>query len=136
MRANVPSEVCSYSYAGMGYANPHAPTSINGVTHTYDNNGNLTNAHSTDLGYNYTNTNKYALKIQTVGRTTTLSDVQGWINTAKQNDTWLILMFHQIDSNPINTLGVTSAFLQSIADYIDTADIDVVTVEDGVGLME
>ena len=30
------------SYVGMSYANPHAPTSENGVTYTYDNNGNLT----------------------------------------------------------------------------------------------
>ena len=34
----------SYSYAGTNYANPHAATTINGVTQTYDNNGNLANA--------------------------------------------------------------------------------------------
>jgi len=28
-------------YAGIDYANPHAATTINGVTYTYDNNGNL-----------------------------------------------------------------------------------------------
>jgi RHS repeat-associated protein len=36
------SDIGDYTYAGTGYANPHAPTTINGVTHTYDNNGNLT----------------------------------------------------------------------------------------------
>ncbi|OGG44149.1 hypothetical protein A2841_00385 [Candidatus Kaiserbacteria bacterium RIFCSPHIGHO2_01_FULL_48_10] len=36
------SDVGVYTYAETGYANPHAPTTINGVTHAYDNNGNLT----------------------------------------------------------------------------------------------
>lgn len=32
----------TYTYAGTNYANPHAATSINGVTYTYDNDGNVT----------------------------------------------------------------------------------------------
>ena len=35
-------DIGSYSYAGMGYANPHAVTSVGGTTYTYDNNGNVT----------------------------------------------------------------------------------------------
>ncbi len=38
------SNVGTYSYggsSGSSYANPHAPTSINGVTYAYDKNGNL-----------------------------------------------------------------------------------------------
>ncbi len=34
--------VGSYTYAGTSYANPHAATSINSVTNTYDASGNLT----------------------------------------------------------------------------------------------
>ena len=45
MRAIVAPEAGSYSYAGTGYANPHAVTQIaNGVsttTYSYDQNGNL-----------------------------------------------------------------------------------------------
>src|SRR5271165_4905385 len=45
MRAIVAPEEGSYSYAGTGYANPHAVTQIaNGLsttTYAYDNNGNL-----------------------------------------------------------------------------------------------
>jgi YD repeat-containing protein len=45
MRAIVPVDERSYSYAGIGYANPHAVTQIaNGqstTTYSYDNNGNL-----------------------------------------------------------------------------------------------
>jgi RHS repeat-associated protein len=45
----------SYSYAGTSYANPHAATSIGGVTHTYDNNGNLTNDGTWTHTWNYRN---------------------------------------------------------------------------------
>lgn len=49
------SDMGAYTYAGTNYANPHAPTSINGVTHTYDNNGNLTSAGSWTHTYDYKN---------------------------------------------------------------------------------
>ena len=53
----------TYTYAGTGYANPHAVTSIgNGVstaTYAYDNDGNLTSAGNgtatTTYGYDYAN---------------------------------------------------------------------------------
>ena len=47
------SDVGSYTYAGTNYANPHAPTTINGVTYAYDNNGNLTTAGSNTYTWNY-----------------------------------------------------------------------------------
>ena len=45
----------SYTYAETGYANPHAATSINGVTYTYDNNGNITGTGSWTYGWDYQN---------------------------------------------------------------------------------
>ena len=46
MRVTVPPDEGSYSYAGIGYANPHAVSQIaNGLsttTYSYDQNGNLT----------------------------------------------------------------------------------------------
>jgi RHS repeat-associated protein len=49
------SDVGSYTYAGTGNANPHAPTTINGVTYTYDNNGNLTAAGAQKYTWDYRN---------------------------------------------------------------------------------
>jgi peptidoglycan/xylan/chitin deacetylase (PgdA/CDA1 family) len=94
------------------------------------------NARSTDIGFNYPNTNKYALKIQQVDRNTTLSDIQNWVQTAKQDKTWLILMFHQIDDVSAHSLGVTSELLEDIAEYVASDGINTVTVGEGVGLME
>jgi RHS repeat-associated protein len=55
MCAIVPWDVGSYSYAGMGYANPHAVTSVGGTTYTYDNNGNVTAIGSLDYTWDWRN---------------------------------------------------------------------------------
>ena len=55
MRATVSPDVGSYSYAGMGYANPHAVTSVGGTSHTYDNNGNVTAIGSLDYTWDWRN---------------------------------------------------------------------------------
>ncbi len=45
----------AYAYAETNYVNPHAPTTINGTSLGYDDNGNLT-SYGTDLyGWNYRN---------------------------------------------------------------------------------
>lgn len=45
----------SYTYAETGYANPHAPTTINGVTLSYDNNGNVATYAPWTYGWDYRN---------------------------------------------------------------------------------
>ncbi len=102
---------------------------------------NLTSAHygnarSTDEGFNYTNTNKYALKIQTVDRNTTLADIEEWVDTARTDKTWLILMFHQIDELTHHTLGISPDLLEDIVTSIANDGIRTVTVTEGVGEME
>ena len=61
------SDVGNYSYAGTNNANPHAATSINSVTHSYDNNGNLTG----DGTWTYTWDHKNRLATAGNGSTTT-----------------------------------------------------------------
>ena len=51
----MPRDVGSYSYAGTGYANPHAVTSVGGTTYTYDNNGNVTAIGSLDYTWDWRN---------------------------------------------------------------------------------
>ena len=55
MRAKLPYDAGSYSYAGMDYANPHAVTSVGGTTYTYDNNGNVTAIGSLDYTWDWRN---------------------------------------------------------------------------------
>jgi len=92
-------------------------------------------ARSVDRGFNMKNTDKYALKIQQMDRTTTMTDIQSWVTQAVADKSWLVLMFHQEDDNPAHDLGVTVEFLQQIVDYVKTADVDVVTVQQGVAQM-
>jgi len=55
MLAILPRVLGSYSYAGVGYANPHAVTSVGGTTYTYDNNGNVTSIGSLDYTWDWRN---------------------------------------------------------------------------------
>ncbi|MFA4873694.1 MAG: RHS repeat-associated core domain-containing protein, partial [Patescibacteria group bacterium] len=49
------SDIGNYLYQGTNYANPHAATSVGGVTYTYDNNGNLTSDSTWTHSWNYAN---------------------------------------------------------------------------------
>jgi peptidoglycan/xylan/chitin deacetylase (PgdA/CDA1 family) len=54
-----------------------------------------------DTGYNgKTDTDMYRLRVQNIANTTTPAEVQGWINEAIRTNTWLIIVYHQIDSAP------------------------------------
>ena len=55
---------------------------------------------TTDEGYNSKdNFNAYRLRVQNMAPTTTLAQFQGWINKAKADHTWLILIYHVINPN-------------------------------------
>ncbi len=49
------SDVGNYTYAGTNYANPHAATTINGTTYSYDQAGNLTSAGTNTYTWDYAN---------------------------------------------------------------------------------
>ncbi len=55
---------------------------------------------STDVGYNSKDSfDTHNLKVQDVSVTTTSAQVDGWLDKAKTERTWLILVFHQIDNS-------------------------------------
>jgi peptidoglycan/xylan/chitin deacetylase (PgdA/CDA1 family) len=107
----------------------------NASVKTMAKNAGFLAARSVDRGFNTKSADKYALKIQQMDRTTTMSDVQNWVSSAAADKHWLILMFHQEDGNPNHELGVTPGFLKQAADYVKTANVDVVTVAEGVSRM-
>jgi peptidoglycan/xylan/chitin deacetylase (PgdA/CDA1 family) len=90
-----------------------------------------------DIGYNYKNTNKYALKVQIVDASTTPSQVEAWVNSAEIDKSWLILVFHQIDnpaalaSNNENG-GTTPEVFKTILDYIRSRPVQIRTINDVV----
>ena len=64
---------------------------------------------STDPGYNAKNNfDSSHLMVQNLDDTTTLAEVQSWISEAQATNTWLILVYHQID--PSSTAGLYNTY--------------------------
>ncbi|HVQ43988.1 MAG TPA: polysaccharide deacetylase family protein [Candidatus Saccharimonadia bacterium] len=56
---------------------------------------------STDEGYNSADdTDLYRLRVQNMTNLTTPAEFQGWIDQAARDKTWLIIVFHQVSTNP------------------------------------
>jgi len=96
-------------------------------------------ARTVDIGYNRTNSDKLALKSQTIDSDTTLSTVQGWVETAIANNLWLILTFHQVDNPALTssngeTGGITIQAFNAIMDYLQgqKANVNFKTVRDAL----
>lgn len=87
-------------------------------------------------GVNGKNTDKFALFAKSVNADTTIAQVQAWIDEAKANRSWLVLVFHDI-SDDLNgsPYGATPATLQAIVSYLASQDVPVKTIAEGVNMM-
>lgn len=84
---------------------------------------------STDIGYNSKdNFNVYNIRTQVVLSTTSVSDVNGWIQTAIQDRVWLVLVFHQVDTSG-NQYSITPANLDAILASINSKGLPVETIQ-------
>lgn len=88
-------------------------------------------ARTVNDGTNTGATDHFALMHHEVDLDTTVADVQGWINTAVQTKTWLILTFHQID-NSGEFYSATPSTLQQIVNLVSSSGLTPVTVAQGV----
>jgi peptidoglycan/xylan/chitin deacetylase (PgdA/CDA1 family) len=96
-------------------------------------------ARTVDVGYNTALTDKFALKSQSLVKTTPFSDVKSWIDTAIANKLWLIITFHDVDNQATldafgETYGTTPQIMQQIADYLNSqsANVQVLSVHDAL----
>lgn len=79
-----------------------------------------------DAGYNSKdNFDIYRLKVQNILITTTASEVEQWVSQSKQDKTWLILVYHRIDTENLGTYDTTPQALQSHLQKISSAGIAV-----------
>ncbi len=83
-------------------------------------------------GFNDRATDRYALRIQQVDRETPVEDMMEWIDQAEKDNLWLILMFHQISDDTSDGLGVTEEDFIALIEHSKEADVDIVTVAEGV----
>lgn len=125
------SPVLSFAYP---YGNNNSDTQQIAKTAGY------TSARGVIDGYNGKNANKYNLFSKSVNADTTLADIEGWINKAFADHSWLILAFHQIEPNiterPEFAYGTTPDMLTNIVNYLKVNNLPVVTVKDGVSMMD
>ncbi len=97
----------------------------------------FTSARGLVPGFNGTNSDPFALQSESVNASTSVSQFTAWIDQAKANKTWLILVFHSIDSNLVGSpYGATPATLQAIVDYMNTNNVPVYTVSQGLSFMQ
>ncbi len=92
-------------------------------------------ARSTIDGFNFKNTDKFELQDERVLRTTTVSQVQSWIDQALADHSWLIIELHQTLDSSNDLYSNNVAMIQAIADYITKTGIKVISVPEGVAMM-
>lgn len=103
-------------------------------------NAGFTSGRGVLIGHNGKDTNKLALFSRSVNADTKLSDIQGWIDQAVADRTWLILTMHQIlpadTTNPELIYATTPETLTEIVNYLKAKNVLVHTVRDGIALMD
>lgn len=87
---------------------------------------------SVDEGYNSKdNLNVYNLRVQNILDTTSASQVAAWIAQAKMDNTWLILVYHRVASNPGPYDSYTTVFAEH-AKAISASGVAVRTYNDAL----
>jgi LPXTG-motif cell wall-anchored protein len=96
-------------------------------------------ARTVEQGYNFTNTDKFKLKAMEVDGSTTANDVKGWIDAARLQKAWLILLFHEVKNgdctNAPESYCTNKATLEEIVNYLKSQNMTVPTVSQGIKVM-
>lgn len=92
-------------------------------------------ARSSDGGFNKRNSDKYALKRMNMTNDVTAADAIAAIDQAREEDTWLIFLFHRVDTSG-ETFTTTPAIFEEIISYLETVGMTPITVSEGVAKMQ
>lgn len=86
---------------------------------------------STDTGFNSKdNFNIYNIEVQNVDADTPNSQIEAWVNQAKAQHTWLVLVYHQVENTlaPADIYAVKTSNLNTQLNYIKSTGITVKTI--------
>ena len=85
---------------------------------------------STTAGFNTKdNFDPYRIRVQNIETTTTSQEVAAWVDEAKANNAWLVLVYHQVtNSTDVDDYAVTLAKLDAELAYINASGIQTLTV--------
>lgn len=86
-----------------------------------------------DEGYNSKdNFNAYRVRVQNMQYNTTLAEFQGWVNKAKADKTWLVLVYHRVTTGtPGQFDTIESDFAQQM-DFLKASSVTVKTYNDAL----
>lgn len=98
-------------------------------------NAGFSAARSSDGGYNLKTQDLSALRRQSMTSNTTFAQAKNYIDTAMNDKTWVILLFHEVNYTG-NQYSVSPELFQEIVDYLASKDITPVTLGQGVALMQ
>lgn len=88
-------------------------------------------------GQNFKDSNIYQLRSYDVNTAITVNDVRGWIDSAAADGSWLILTFHQfVAGTPTQETEINQANFEAILDYLQTKNLQPVTMAQGVAMMD
>jgi len=97
-------------------------------------NAGFRSARTADGGYNTAGTDHWRLVRQAVEGTTTVAEVRSWIDTAIQNNLWLVLVFHHVDDAGESN-AITPANFQQIVNYLVQRNANVLTMGQALNVL-
>ncbi|ATB45899.1 polysaccharide deacetylase family protein [Corallococcus macrosporus] len=90
-----------------------------------------------NAGRNFRDTVVYELRANDVARTVPVSTVQGWVDQAIAEKSWLILVFHEFtNGTPTRDTEYLTSQFADILDYVQTQGVRTVTLAEGLALTE
>jgi peptidoglycan/xylan/chitin deacetylase (PgdA/CDA1 family) len=88
-------------------------------------------------GQNFKDSNILQLRSYDVHSGVSVATVRTWIDTAAADGSWLILTFHQfVSGTPTQSTEINLGDFAAILDYVQTKNLEPVTVAEGVALMD
>lgn len=86
-----------------------------------------------DVGYNSKdNFDRMRLKVQNMTPTVTMNEYNGWLQHAKDNNLWLILVYHKVSDNNIGAYDTTIDQFVNQMSAVNDSDITVLTVNNAI----
>jgi peptidoglycan/xylan/chitin deacetylase (PgdA/CDA1 family) len=90
-----------------------------------------------DRGHNFRDTNIFKLRAYDVTSSVSVDTVRKWIDQAKLDRTWLVLVFHQfVSGTPTKSTQISMSNFEAILDHVQASGVRTVSVSEGVALMD
>lgn len=93
----------------------------------------FTSHRSVDAGYNTkSGFDAYNIKVQNMLNTTTVAELQGWLDQAAASNAWLVLVYHEVSDSPVDpdpTYSTTISNFDQQLGLIKQSGVEVRTVE-------